>query len=168
MSVLLEKLGIDWKLLIAQAVNFLLLLVILRAFAYKPVLEMLRKRRERIEEGIAKANEADARMSEVQEIAKQKMKETETAAVAMMQRTEADAKRLEAKLMEQVKAKEKDALRQVELMAKGHEEEAKKKMEAHAAEVVKAAIIKTVEMKPGMIDDALVAQAVKSIIRINE
>ena len=163
MEILFEKLGIDWHLLIAQAANFLLLLVILRAFAYTPVLEMLRKRREAIEKGIAQAEEAGTRLNEAQEMAKHKMKEAEASALAMMKKTEADAKKLEVKLMDEVKAKEAEAMRQAELMALSREEEARKKMEAHAAEVVKAAIIKTVEMKPEMIDDALVRRAVAEV-----
>ena len=38
MSELLSKLGIDWRLLIAQLINFLILLFVLRRFAYKPIL----------------------------------------------------------------------------------------------------------------------------------
>ncbi len=44
MNGLIEKLGIDWRLLAAQVVNFTLLLVILYKLLYKPVLEMFRKR----------------------------------------------------------------------------------------------------------------------------
>ncbi len=70
------QLGIDWKLLLSQAVNFLLLLVILRIFVYKPILDILKKRREKIEEGIAKAKEADIRLKEVDDINKKKIKDT--------------------------------------------------------------------------------------------
>ena len=39
MSQLFSQLGIDWHLLLSQAVNFLILLVILRLVAYKPILK---------------------------------------------------------------------------------------------------------------------------------
>ena len=53
MSELIHKLGIDWKLLVAQVVNFLVLLFLLKKFLYKPVLELLAKRRAAIAESIA-------------------------------------------------------------------------------------------------------------------
>ncbi len=84
MNVLLEKLGIDWKLFLAQAANFLLLLIMLRIFAYKPLLELMKKRKQTIEEGLTKAKEADTRLEEVDKIAAHKMRETESASVAMM------------------------------------------------------------------------------------
>src|SRR3989344_4325457 len=39
-----EQLGIHWQLLLSQAVNFFILLIILRVFAYKPLLAVIRKR----------------------------------------------------------------------------------------------------------------------------
>lgn len=64
MSELLTKLGIDWKLLIAQVVNFLVLLFVLWKFAYGPVLGMLDKRQKKIEKGLADAEEAGKSLEE--------------------------------------------------------------------------------------------------------
>ena len=44
----LNSLGIDYKLLIAQLVNFVLLFIVLYIFLYKPVLKMLNARSEKI------------------------------------------------------------------------------------------------------------------------
>lgn len=41
----MEKLGIDFKLILVQIVNFVLLLFILRKVLYKPVLDMIKRRR---------------------------------------------------------------------------------------------------------------------------
>ena len=46
---LFGKLGIEWKLLLAQGLNFILLLIILRKFLYKPILKMLDERRAKAE-----------------------------------------------------------------------------------------------------------------------
>ena len=46
---LLSKLGIDWKLLLAQIINFVILLFVLRKFLYKPVIKMLEDREKKIE-----------------------------------------------------------------------------------------------------------------------
>lgn len=56
---ILSKLGIDWRLLIAQIVNFLILLYVLKRFAYAPILRFLEERREKIERGIKRAEESE-------------------------------------------------------------------------------------------------------------
>ncbi len=64
---ILEQLGIDGKLLLAQAVNFLILLFILYRFVYKPMLDFLEKRTERIEKGLRDAEESGRRLSKATE-----------------------------------------------------------------------------------------------------
>jgi F-type H+-transporting ATPase subunit b len=53
----LGKLGINLLILIAQIVNFLILLWILNRFLYKPLLKLFRDRSDKIEEGLKKAEE---------------------------------------------------------------------------------------------------------------
>jgi F-type H+-transporting ATPase subunit b len=52
----LEKLGINLNFLIAQIVNFLLLLFILQRFLYKPVMNMLAARTRKVQESLAEAD----------------------------------------------------------------------------------------------------------------
>src|SRR5258706_5535928 len=49
----MEKLGIEPNLLIAQIVNFLIIMFVLTKLLYKPVLGMLEKRKKEIAEGLA-------------------------------------------------------------------------------------------------------------------
>jgi len=56
---LLSKLGIDWKLLIAQIINFLVLMAVLYKFLYKPVLKMLDDRKEKIDKSLKHAEEIE-------------------------------------------------------------------------------------------------------------
>lgn len=65
MSELIEHFGVDWKLLLAQAVNFFILLFILKRFAYGPIIKILKKRREDIEKGIKYTQEAETRLNEI-------------------------------------------------------------------------------------------------------
>ena len=55
MQETLNHLGIDWKELLAQTINFGIILFVLSKWAYGPVLAMLRQRRERIEESMNNA-----------------------------------------------------------------------------------------------------------------
>lgn len=49
----MEQLGIDPKLLLAQIINFLIIVVVLGKLLYKPILTALEKRRREIAEGLA-------------------------------------------------------------------------------------------------------------------
>ncbi|HEY4496287.1 MAG TPA: F0F1 ATP synthase subunit B [Candidatus Paceibacterota bacterium] len=48
MSELFSQLGINWKILIAQLINFGILVAILRWLLYQPLLELLEKRRAKL------------------------------------------------------------------------------------------------------------------------
>lgn len=66
MESLLAVFGVNWKLLLAQGVNFALLLAVLSYFLYKPVLRMIDERREKIAEGVRTAEAASMRLAEAQ------------------------------------------------------------------------------------------------------
>lgn len=51
----ITDLGVNIPVLIAQLINFIALLILLRLFVYKPVLKMLDERRARIQEGLSAA-----------------------------------------------------------------------------------------------------------------
>jgi len=161
MEQLFSQLGIDWHLLLSQAVNFFLLLIILRVFVYTPLLKLLHERRDRIEQGLVKAQEADRRLIEAEEMKKGKIKEGEAQAIAILKRTEGDAKALEAKLLAEAKRKEAEEFATMDAMLRAKEIESRRMLEKEAAAVVRMAIAKTVEMSPKNIDDALIARAVK-------
>lgn len=53
--------------MIAQIVNFLVLLFILKRFLYKPILKVLAERRQKIEESLKNAEEIEKRLNEIAE-----------------------------------------------------------------------------------------------------
>src|SRR5437016_4939137 len=50
-----DTFGVDWPHLIAQIISFSIVAVLLHKFAYKPVLNVLEERRQRITEGLKNA-----------------------------------------------------------------------------------------------------------------
>jgi F-type H+-transporting ATPase subunit b len=102
----LEALGLNLGYLLVQIFNFLILLVVLRAWVYRPILSLLEKRRTAIAQGLedariaaeARANaEKEARgiLAEAQNTANQRIREAseraEVAAREIAQQAEADA-----------------------------------------------------------------------------
>jgi len=108
----LEALGFDFRHIIAYLINFVILLVLLRAFAYKPIMEMLQKRKQAIADGLDEANKVKAeaeqeRVKLQEEIEKARMSSQEEAskiaqATAGMRETILEEARKEA---EEIKAK---------------------------------------------------------------
>ncbi len=74
----MEKLGIEPSLLLAQVVNFLVIMVVLQKLLYKPILTMLEKRKREIAEGLnltQKMREEEDNLKEKQEKALAKARE---------------------------------------------------------------------------------------------
>jgi F-type H+-transporting ATPase subunit b len=61
-----ETLGIQWPKLIAQFVNFSIVLFVLWRFAYKPVFQLLEARRQKIADGIANAEKIKTQLAETE------------------------------------------------------------------------------------------------------
>ena len=63
---LLKNLGVDGPKLIAQLINFGIVLLVLWKFAYKPVLEMLETRRQKIAQSMDEAEQIKTELAETQ------------------------------------------------------------------------------------------------------
>lgn len=119
---LLENFGFDPVLLIAQVVNFLIILYVLKRFLYKPILDMLKKREETVKEGIKQAEEARLLLENTQEKEKEIIKKARLAAEQMIKDAKTQAQE-EAKIIEENSKKQatrliEDAQRQIELSEK--------------------------------------------------
>jgi len=107
----LEKLGLNLGYLLVQVLNFLIILVVLRVWVYKPVLELLEKRKKAIAQGLedarvaaeARANaEAEAKkiISDAQEKASELVREATERADAVGKEIKSAAEAEAAKIRE--------------------------------------------------------------------
>lgn len=62
---IINNFGLDPKLLVAQIVNFLIVLFILKKLLYKPILEIFKKRQATIREGLENAEDARIKLEKV-------------------------------------------------------------------------------------------------------
>lgn len=106
-------LGIVPGIVLAQCLNFLLLLVVLRVIAFKPLLKVLDQRKDRIAKGLEDARQAEARLANIEADYSQRMDE----ARAEGQKTVAE---LTANAEKQAQA----------IIAKAHEDAARIKVQA--------------------------------------
>lgn len=89
---LLTRFGFDPLQLVAQVVNFLIILFILRRFLYKPLLTVLKKRRDLIKEGVEKTEEATKRLEQAVEDEKQILKKAQIGAIKIIEEARGQAR----------------------------------------------------------------------------
>ncbi len=163
---MLRGLGLDWKLFLAQAVNFFIVLVVLRLTVYKPFLHFLAKRRRGIEEGIAKTEEAKRRLEEITELKKEKMKEAEREVATILNRSELRAKEEAQKIMEAAARKETEMMKTAREEIEAQKAAERKRLHEESVALVKNILVKVVDMDPKNIDDALIEKAAKENIPV--
>lgn len=88
---LLDNLGINGKLLIAQIINFLILLWVLHKFAYGPVVKMLEERTKKIEKGLKDAQDSQKKLEEIAEKEKAILMEARKQAHEIIKKSEGTA-----------------------------------------------------------------------------
>jgi len=64
---ILKLFGIDWRLMIAQLINFAIVVAVLWYFALKPLTKTMRQRNQEIQKGLDDALEAEKRLSVAEE-----------------------------------------------------------------------------------------------------
>jgi len=72
---ILNLFGVDWRLMLAQLVNFVIVVVILWWFALKPLTATMKKRSDEISRGLTDAEAAAKKLKEVELEVKAKLQE---------------------------------------------------------------------------------------------
>lgn len=95
MGETLHNLGIYWPKLIAQTINFGIVLFILWKFAYRPVLNMLEQRREKIAQSMINADKIKAELAATEASRREILDKTNAAANKLIEEARAAAARVQ-------------------------------------------------------------------------
>ena len=165
MSELIHQFGIDWRLLVAQAVNFFILFFVLWRFAYRPVLAILAERRKKIEEGLNMREEAERKLGEAGHERDAIVKKAEQESLRLVNKGETLGKEKAEKVIEAAMKKEGELIQEGKMRA---EEERRILAEAFSKEasgLVRAAVAKVAELSAEAIDERLVEKALAELKR---
>lgn len=88
---LISKLGIDLKLLIAQAINFIILMLILTKLVYKPILNLLDKRKKIIEKTVEDQKNMEERLVKIEQERGKIMSDATREAIAVVEQAKKEA-----------------------------------------------------------------------------
>lgn len=75
MSAIFSAFGIDWHLLVIDAINFGIVLFALWYFLYGPLVRMIEERRQKVAQGVIDADEANKRLKDIEESRAHKLAE---------------------------------------------------------------------------------------------
>ena len=97
MDSLIETFHIDWRLLIAQIVNFSIVFAVLYWFAFKPLARVMAERTSKIAKGLDDAKKVEERLALTQEEFNKAMSEAKKQANLILEKAglEADARKRE-------------------------------------------------------------------------
>ncbi|MFH0951922.1 MAG: F0F1 ATP synthase subunit B [Patescibacteria group bacterium] len=100
---LIEGLGLDWKLLLAQLVNFAILLAILYKFAYKPLIKMLHDRSDKIDKSLKDAKKIEEDLKEIEVLREETMSKTRREAQTLLDKAKANGEQMKQEMASKAK-----------------------------------------------------------------
>lgn len=163
MQELIHQLGINWKLLLSQGVNFLILLTVLTLFVYRPLSRLVEKRRKKIEFGLLGAEEAEKRLKEIDQIKSKKLAEADKTALGIVSNSEKRGQQRFEEILAEANLKASETLAEAGRVAERKKREELTRLAEKAGSLIKAAIVKAVELDPKYVDDKLVSRAAEII-----
>jgi len=125
MEELIKTFHIDIKLMLAQVVNFVIVLFVLYKFAYGPILKTLNDRTKKIEKGLKDAETAQKKVEEIVVKEKEVINEAKKEAQKIILEAEARGKKSQDEMVAEAKIKIDRTL-----------EEAKNKIESEKAKMI--------------------------------
>ncbi len=151
---LFNALGINAKILLAQFVNFAVLVFVLWRFAYKPIFKFLEDRRKKIEEGVENSELAIKKLAEIEEKERAVIIEAKKGALEIINEAKNDAEKKGLEIIKRsqegaalIMNKEKEKFNQ-------EKDEIFKEMKNSLSELVVLAVEKIIEEKLDMNKDS--------------
>jgi F-type H+-transporting ATPase subunit b len=146
MDQLLEAFGIDWKLLIAQMVNFGVLLVALWFFLYKPVMKMLDERAKKIAQGVEDAERATEKLAGADQEAGKVVAKADVEASEIVASARTAANDEKARIMKEAEARAAQVVADADARAK---EAAAKALRDSEKEIARLAVLAAAKVAKG-------------------
>lgn len=130
-----QQFGINWVLLAAQTVNFLIVLFVLKKLMYKPVQEMLKKRQATITAGLKDAEEARKLLEQTTEKEREVLKKAHAEAKLLLEETKQQRTLMQAETEALAKKQAEAILVEARAQIALETAEAEKRLSAHISQL---------------------------------
>lgn len=164
MSDLITNLGIDWRLLLAQIVNFCLLFWLLRRFVFVPLGVFLRERSKKIEKGLADADFVSAQRERIKTLKAKMIAEGQKEVQTMMTEARARSQAEADAMFEKAKLRKDDLVSEARRQIHEEKEHALKEAKQELSRLVVFATEKVLREKVDKVKDReIVDKALKDL-----
>lgn len=100
MESLISTFHVDWKMLIAQIINFAIVFAVLYFFALRPLMKTVKERSAKIQKGLEDADTHESLLVETQEETARVVAEARTEALGLAQAAKKEAEERRAEMIE--------------------------------------------------------------------
>ena len=164
MEKVIADFGIDWRLLAAQVVNFLVLLFILKKILYKPVITLLDERKKKIEESLTNAEKIQKELEETELRREKVLNEAIEEGKRIIAEASAQGNALMVESNARAKSDMEAMMEQGRQMIVGEKEKMSREVKADVARMIEMSLEKVLgESLDSKSQSKLVDDAVKSI-----
>lgn len=145
MQDLITTFHIDWKLMIAQVINFGLVFAALYFIAAKPLSKLIKNRTEEITTGLENAKKAETEVANANIKKEEIVKEAKNEAKKIVAGSQADGKEIIKEAKEKADREKEEILKQAKLDAEKEKKNSDEQVRKDAAELVASGVQKVVE-----------------------
>ncbi|MDP2638209.1 MAG: F0F1 ATP synthase subunit B [Candidatus Levybacteria bacterium] len=161
---IIKNFGLNPILLVAQIVNFLIIFFILKKLLYKPILDLLNKRKITIQEGIKQAEEARVKLEKVIVEEKNILKSAQTQARKIIEDATNESVETARRLNEEAKKQSENIIKNAKEQIGKEAIEAEKKIAVNVSKLSVTFLEKTLsDFFSGKEQEEIIAKAIKKI-----
>ena len=149
MEQLIQAFGIDLKLVVVQIINFVVLVALLSYFLYRPLMNILEAREERISQGVRDAEDAAKALNEAEQEKAAILAKAHSEAHDVNERAKKGADAKASEIVSAAEAKVSELITNAKARGEEIKSEAKRESEAEVAKMAVLAAEKVLTEKIG-------------------
>lgn len=163
---MLESIGIEPKLILAQAVNFALLLFVLYKLLYRPILKMLSERAKKIEESMKNAEEIQKKLESAKDESNVIIAAARGEAKKVIEEAKGIGEDVKATITKEAELKAKEIIENSRELINTEREKALKEMRGEMAGLVSHALKTIISNDSAKYDEALIHEAIADLAKV--
>jgi F-type H+-transporting ATPase subunit b len=133
---ILNNFGIQPILLLAQIVNFLIIVYLLKKFFYKPIVKMLDDRKKTIEESLKNAQTIEEKLQKTEEKSALLLEEARKNAQDLISQAKIEAERIATQAAQEARSATEDALNRAMIQMESQKEAMRKSLQEETMNLV--------------------------------
>lgn len=164
MGETLKQFGIQWPLLVASIINFVILLYLLKSFLYKPILKVLDERKETIAKSLQNAEEIEKERIKMEERVKSSLRLANEEAMRLIAQAHKTAETSKDQILKEAEKQAEKIAERAKAEIAQEREETTKQIKKETATMISVALKHILKETKGIADeDKLVDEALEKI-----